>query len=202
MRRFTSYKVQDGAVLRLRDVVQVAMAINIFLFASETFKEFYIPDEHFIHMKYLLFGLHGHHGLVPWIWTALALNVTAMFLLLLPASRNLKLLNAACVMAIIGVWIEKGMGFIVPAFIPSPLGEIVEYLPTRNETLLCAGIWAFGFLIYTAILKVAIPVLTGRLRMDTPEPGRAPSGSGSSFGEGFKPLTGWGAQGGQKAPGR
>lgn len=190
VRRFTAYKILDGAVLRLRDVVQVAMAINVFLFISEVFKELYIPDEHVIHMKYLLFGLHGHHGLLPWIWTALALNVAALLLLLLPASRNLKLLNSACVMAIIGVWIEKGMGFIVPAFVPNPLGEIVEYLPTRNETLICVGIWAFGFFLYTAILKVAIPILTGRLHVDTPETGRqtaaeAASNIKPSFGGGW-----------------
>lgn len=193
VRRFSSYKILDGAVLRLRDVVQVAMAINIFLFISEAFKELYIPDEHVIHMKYLLFGLHGHHGLMPWIWTALALNAGAMILLMLPASTRFKWLNTACVMAIIGVWIEKGMGFIVPAFIPNPLGQVVEYLPTRNEILICTGIWAFGFLLYTAILKVAIPILTGRMLADgiapagpAHETGAAGTGSsGSNFGGGW-----------------
>jgi len=167
VRRYTSYNILDGAVLRLRDVVQVAMAINIFLFLSEVFKEFYMQTQHVAHIKYLLFGLHGHSALVPWIWTALGMNVTAFLLLMLPASRKLKWLNAACVLAIIGVWIEKGMGFIIPAFIPNPLGEIVEYLPTYNEILICAGIWALGFFIYTLILKIAVPILTGRLQADT-----------------------------------
>ena len=164
VRRYTSYKILDGAVMRLRDVVQVAMAINISLFLSEVFTEFYMPTEHSASIKYLLFGLRGHHALVPWIWTALGLNVTALLLLMLPATRSLKWLNLTCVMAIAGVWIEKGMGFVIPAFIPTPLGEIVEYLPTRNETIICLGIWALGFFIYTAILKIAIPILTGRTR--------------------------------------
>ena len=192
VRRFTAYKILDGAVLRLRDIVQVAMAINLFLFFSEVFKEFYMETQHVAHIKYLLFGLHGHHGLVPWIWTALGMNITAFLLLVLPATRALKWLNLACALAIIGVWIEKGMGFIVPAFIPTPLGEIVEYLPTRNEVLICAGIWALGFFIYTAILKVAIPILTGRMRADDiqyPDETAAAPGAGiqnPSFGGGFQ----------------
>ena len=75
-------------------------------------------------------------------------------------------LQAACVMLIVGIWIEKGMGMIVPAFIPSPLGEIVEYLPTVNETLVTLGIWAGGLLIYTILVRVTVPVLTGRLTYD------------------------------------
>ena len=40
--------------------------------------------------------------------------------------------NLACVLMIVGIWIEKGMGLIIPAFVPSPLGELVEYQPTWN----------------------------------------------------------------------
>ena len=54
----------------------------------------------------------------------------------------------------------------MPAFIPSPLGEIVEYMPTWNETLICFGIWAFGLLIYTIFVRITIPVLQGRLTYD------------------------------------
>ena len=64
---------------------------------------------------------------------------------MLPASRGLKTLNAACVLSIVGIWIEKGMGLIVPAFIPTPLGEIVEYTPTlaRDSSFAWAsGPWA------------------------------------------------------------
>lgn len=56
------------------------------------------------------------------------------------------------------------MGLVIPAFIPTQLGEIVEYSPTRTEWFITWGIWAFGILLYTLLLKVAIPVLTGRLR--------------------------------------
>ncbi len=82
---------------------------------------------------------------------------------MLPASRALKTLNIACVLAIVGIWIEKGMGLIVPAFVPSPLGEIVEYSPTLHETMICLGIWAFGLLVYTILVRVSVPVLAGEV---------------------------------------
>jgi uncharacterized membrane protein YqaE (UPF0057 family) len=43
------------------------------------------------------------------------------------------LLVIACILAFIGAWIEKGMGLIVPGFIPSTLHEIVEYSPSWVE---------------------------------------------------------------------
>jgi molybdopterin-containing oxidoreductase family membrane subunit len=147
----------------LRSIVQVSMLINVFLLVNEVFKEFYSGNLHSISAKYLFVGLHGHHALVPWIWTAIALNLTAMVLLVLPVSRSLKWLNLTCVLCIVGIWIEKGMGLVVPGFIPTPLGEIVEYSPSLNETLICLGIWAFGFLAYTVFLRMSVPILQGRL---------------------------------------
>ncbi|MEK7389303.1 MAG: sulfate reduction electron transfer complex DsrMKJOP subunit DsrP [Elusimicrobiota bacterium] len=163
IRRVSSYNVSDKALFMLRDIVQVSMIINVFLLLCELFKEFYTDSAHVASAKYLFFGLHGHSALVPWIWTAMFLDLAALTLLVLPLSRSLRYLDLACVLAIVGIWIEKGMGLIIPAFIPSPLGEIVEYHPTLNEWLICAGIWAFGMLLYTLFLKMTIPVLTGAL---------------------------------------
>ncbi len=154
--------ISDGALLTLRSIVQVSMLINVFLLLNELFKEFYTDNLHVASSRYLYLGLHGHHALVPWIWTAIACNLIALVLLVLPLSRSLKWLDVACVLAIIGIWIEKGMGLVVAGFIPSPLGEIVEYSPTLNETLICFGIWAFGLLCYTVMLRVAVPILQGR----------------------------------------
>lgn len=164
--RFTTYDVPAKAFMTLRSVVGVALTINMFLLGSEAFTEFYTDSAHVASAQYLFLGLHGHNALVPWIWTAIGLNTVALVLLYLPISRRLRVLQAACVMLIVGIWIEKGMGMIVPAFIPTPLGEIVEYLPTRNETLITLGIWAGGLLLYTILVRVTVPVLSGRLTFD------------------------------------
>ena len=153
----------DHALMTLRGIVQVAMTINVFLLLCEIFTEFYAGGLHIVSSRYLYLGLHGHHALVPWIWTAIVFNLTAMVLLVLPLSRSLKWLNVTCVLCIIGIWIEKGMGLVIPGFIPTPLGAIVEYTPSLNETLVCFGIWAFGLLCYTFFLRMAIPILQGRL---------------------------------------
>jgi Ni/Fe-hydrogenase subunit HybB-like protein len=155
--------ISDRALLTLRSIVQVSMIINVFLLACEVFKEFYSETTHGISAKYLFFGLEGHHALVPWIWTAVVFNLISMFILILPLSRSLRWLDVACVLAIIGIWIEKGMGLVIPGFIPTPLGAIVEYTPSLNETLVCLGIWAFGLLCYTILLRMAVPILQGRM---------------------------------------
>jgi Ni/Fe-hydrogenase subunit HybB-like protein len=159
--------ISDRSLLILRAIVQVSMIINVFLLANELFTEFYNSNRHDISWRYLLFGLDGHHALVPWFWTAITLNLGAMVLLMLPLSRNLKWLNAACVMCIFGIWIEKGMGLVIPGFVPTPIGELVEYLPTLNETLVCIGIWAFGLLTFTVLLRMAVPILQGQLSRAT-----------------------------------
>lgn len=163
VRRYTSYHVGDEALLTLRRIVQIAALINLFLLGCELFTEFYSDSAHTTSSRYLFLGLHGRNALVPWIWTAVVFNSVATVLLVLPSSRGLKVLNVACVLAIVGIWIEKGMGLIVPAFIPTPLGEIVEYVPTTNEVLISLGIWAFGLLLYTVFVRMSVPVLSGEL---------------------------------------
>ena len=163
VRRYTRHHVADDALLTLRRIVQIAMLINMFLLGCEVFTEFYTDSAHLASSEYLYLGLHGRHALVPWIWTAIAMNAAATVLLVLPASRGLRLLNLTCVLCIIGIWIEKGMGLIVPAFIPTPLGEMVEYDPTLREVLVCLGIWALGLLLYTVFVRISVPVLAGEL---------------------------------------
>ncbi|MFH1417017.1 MAG: sulfate reduction electron transfer complex DsrMKJOP subunit DsrP [Planctomycetota bacterium] len=163
VRRYTTHKVSDDALLTLRRIVQVAMIINFFLLGCEVFTEFYTDSTHSASARYLYVGLHGHSALVPWIWTAIAFNVVATLLFVLPKSRAMGTLNIACILAVLGIWIEKGMGLIVPAFVPTPLGEIVEYTPTLHEVLVCLGIWAFGALLYTIFVRISVPVLAGEL---------------------------------------
>jgi molybdopterin-containing oxidoreductase family membrane subunit len=163
---FTSYEVPRKAIETLRRIVTVSLIINMFMLGSEVFTELYADSAHSISMKYLLFGTHGYSALVPWIWTAIALEVLALLCFLTPLSRNKPAMMAACAAIVFGIWVEKGMGLIIPAFVPSPLGEIVEYVPTLNEALVCFGIWAFGLLLFTIFVRITIPVLSGRLTFD------------------------------------
>ncbi len=164
IRKFAHFHIVDEAIFELRKIITVSMIINVFLLLSEVFTEFYADSYHVASAKYLFFGMHGHNALVPWMWTAVALNIIAMIILMTPLSRQIGWLNFACVIAFVGIWIEKGMGLIIPGFIPSPLGEIVEYTPSLNEVLVCLGIWAFGALLFSWMLRVAIPILKGELR--------------------------------------
>ncbi len=160
------FPVTDAALNRLRQIVAVAMIINLFLAASEIFVELYPGTAHSASMRYLLFGLHGHRLLVPFIWSAIALNVFAATVFLAPPLyARPGVLLAGCICAVVGVWIEKGMGLVIPGFVPSSLGEVVEYSPSFVEFCVSAGVWALGGLVYTLLLKVAVPIELGVLRL-------------------------------------
>jgi molybdopterin-containing oxidoreductase family membrane subunit len=132
---------------------------------SEIVVEFYARTEHANGLYYQMFGLHGLTSLVPWFWSSVVLMIGAFVLFLIPAIRNnMKLLPIPCAMAFAGIWIEKGMGLIVPGFIPSPIGEVTEYFPSAMEVLMTLGIWALGFFILTVLLKGAIGILLGEIK--------------------------------------
>ncbi|MGK5094830.1 NrfD/PsrC family molybdoenzyme membrane anchor subunit [Deltaproteobacteria bacterium TL4] len=164
IRSQTKFKVDEAVIEVLAIITAISLQISLFLLAVELFTDFYSQTQHASSIQYLFFGLEGHASLVPWIWTAVVLNVTAVIILSIHKLReNLKLLNVACVLVMVGIWIEKGMGLVIPGFIPTPLGDIVEYTPTFYETGVCIGIWSIGALIFTALAKVAIPVEMGLL---------------------------------------
>ncbi len=165
VRKIYKLDIENKAIFKIAELIAYAMAVNLFLFMAEFFKEFYSNSIHLAPMKYLYFGLHGHYNLVPWMWASLFFNLTAFVLFLLPKTReHFFSLNLACVLVIAGVYIEKGMGLVVPGFIPGTLGEIYEYSPTMVERTITVGIWALGALIYTIFLKFMIPIYKGELR--------------------------------------
>jgi molybdopterin-containing oxidoreductase family membrane subunit len=71
------------------------------------------------------------------------------------------------------VYIEKGMGLIIPGLTPDSLGEIYEYYPTITELRVAAGIFAMGFLLFTLMLKVAVPISLGEFMGREEETGHA-----------------------------
>ena len=163
------YTASPQPVRLLIQIIRVSMSINLLMLASELFTIFYAGGEHAASGRYLYFGSHGHYGLVPWIWTATVLNIIGTYLFFLPASLergNVRI--AACLLCIVGIWIEKGMGLIIPGFIPSTLHQIVEYTPSVTEWKVSAGVFAFGLLVLTVTIKLITNVFAGKLHEDTP----------------------------------
>ena len=146
-------------------VVTVAAQVNLIMLFSELFKEFYAPTHHSESAYYLFFGLDGKNALLPWIWTAIPLNILATIILTFHKLRNnFKVLYFACFILFVAIWIEKGFGLIVPGFIPGPYGKIVEYSPTWVEIGVTLGIWAMGALIFTMLARTAIGIELGKIR--------------------------------------
>jgi Ni/Fe-hydrogenase subunit HybB-like protein len=165
IRRETKYDISQGAISKLALITTVAAQINLVMLGSELFYKFYSPTHHGINAKYLFFGLDGHNALVPWIWTAIALNTAATLALMIhPVRRNTRWLMIACAVLFVGIWVEKGIGLVVPGFVPSPLGEIVEYTPSLVELGVTAGVWALGLFVLTVLVRVALPIELGEVR--------------------------------------
>ena len=184
MRKFTRFEIKDEAIWKIAELMAYAMFLNLFLHGAEAFKEYYSNTEHLLYTRYWYQGLGEHRTLVPYAWSAVALNVIAFVLFIVPAARrNWVTLNLGCLATYAGVYIEKGMGLIIPGLTPDVLGEIYEYYPTLTELRVAAGVFAVGFLAFTLMLKVAVPILLGDFRIEQANgagpqvhaPGRAPT---------------------------
>ncbi len=161
LRKVLGRPIDEGPSRILISIIRVTVLINLLMVVSEVFTEFYTGGAHTDSARYLFLGLHGHNALVPWIWTAIVFNIIAAALFLSPwVFRHTPVLILACGLAFVGAWIEKGMGLIVPGFIPSTLHEVVEYMPSLTEWKVSAGIWAFGLMVLTILLKMAIAVFS------------------------------------------
>jgi len=160
IRRVSTFDPGRQQIQSLAKTVAYAICINVFFFLCEVFTAFYsnIP-EHMDHIKYLFFGLHGHGAYVPWMWASFALMIVGIILTVTPATRkNEGVLAVACVAIFAGTWIDKGLGMIAGGFTPSPLHEVNEYIPSGPEILIALGVWALGFLVLTALYKIAVGV--------------------------------------------
>lgn len=165
IRKVSSYRVSQSVIDTLALIMTISLQINLFFVGAELFTDFYNEGAHAASIHYLFLGLGGFNSLQPWIWFALALNVVAVVILMInPLRRQTRTLNIACVLAFVGIWIEKGMGLVIPGFVPTPLGEVFEYAPTGVELTVAAAVWAFGILLFILLAKVVIAIEQGRLR--------------------------------------
>jgi molybdopterin-containing oxidoreductase family membrane subunit len=132
----------------------------------EVFKEFYFPTHHSLSAIYLYFGLDGHTSLVPWIWTAIGMNILGTLTLAFnPGRNNPKVLFPACILLFLGIWMEKGIGLIAPGLAPSPMGEVIDYVPSWVEVSVTLGILAVGIFVVTALIRPAL-IIEQRFRAE------------------------------------
>ena len=160
VRKVTNFDPGAKQIQALGKTVAYAICINVFFFICEIFVAFYsgIP-EHMDHIKYLFFGLHGHTALVPWMWTSMGLMAIGIVLTVVPATRKNEVsLGIAAAAIIIGTWIDKGMGMIAGGYVPNPLHEVHEYMPTLPEVAISLGVYAMGALIVTILYKIVAGV--------------------------------------------
>jgi molybdopterin-containing oxidoreductase family membrane subunit len=160
VRKVTRFDPGKEQIRTLGSIVTYALILNVFLFVCELFTVFYsqIPG-HMDHFHYLFFGHEGHGNLISLMWLAFALMTAAIIILVIPACRrNEGILTVACVLTVIGTWIDKGFGLVVGGFVPNPLHEYMEYWPTVPEALISLAVWATGFLIISVLYKVATTV--------------------------------------------
>ena len=162
IRKISRIRFDDEALFKIAELIAYAMFLNLFLLGAEVFKEFYSDTIHVAPLTYLYRGLDGHAPLVPWIWTSLFLDLAAFFIFLIPRTRRwMPTLNLGALFIVVGIGIEKGLSFVVPGFVPDPLGEIYDYFPNKTEIAISFGIWALGLFVLTMLMRVAIPIERG-----------------------------------------
>jgi molybdopterin-containing oxidoreductase family membrane subunit len=170
LRRYTRLEIKIEAIWKIAELMAYAMFINLFLFGAEMFREFYSGTHHVLFFEYLFVGLQGKTAVVPYAWTALLFNICAFLIFLVPATRKNPLtLNVGLFMAYTGVYFEKGISLIIPGFTPSTLGQIYEYGPSRVELQVSLGVFGIGFLLFTLMMKVAIPMMLGEFHIPEDE---------------------------------
>jgi Ni/Fe-hydrogenase subunit HybB-like protein len=166
LRKVGRMKISEAALFKIGELLAYAMALNLFLIGTEVFTEFYAQTSHSIHARFQWFGIHGESSIAAYTWAALCFNVLALIIFVVPKFRhNLNLLSLGCALSFSGIFIEKGMGLLLPGFTPDVLGEIYGYTPSAAEVLVGIGIWAIGALLFTLMTRVAIAITKGELHM-------------------------------------
>ncbi|MCX8021788.1 MAG: polysulfide reductase NrfD [Syntrophorhabdaceae bacterium] len=156
IKRTTGFDAGRQAIEKLVQIMTYALIINIFFFLVELFTVFYsaIP-EHTEHFRIML----KEPPYAVYIWFSLILSwLSAFFLLYSGTRKNEWVFMGASIAIIISIWIEKGVGFVVTGFIPSPLNELPSYSPTIPEILISIGIYALGFLFLTIFYRFSIKI--------------------------------------------
>jgi molybdopterin-containing oxidoreductase family membrane subunit len=165
LRKTTAIEIKDEAIWKVAELMAYAMFFNLFLLGAEIFKEYYSRTEHLLYTQYLWQGIGNHRALVPFAWFSLICSLVAFLIFVVRKTRmNWVTLNIGCVLIFSGVYIEKGMGLVIPGMTPDTLGEIYEYRPSAVEWMVAIGVFGLGALVFTTLVNVAVPIMMGTLR--------------------------------------
>jgi Ni/Fe-hydrogenase subunit HybB-like protein len=159
LRKAANINIRDEALAKIAEMMAIVLFVNLLLFFAEVVTEFRSATAHTVHMQYYFTGIEGHLGLAGWAWFGAACNILAFLLLLIPKTRkNPMTMNLGCALVYAGVFIEKGVGLVLPGFTPGTLGEVYEYFPSRVEVMIAIGIAGVGILVFTLLCRAAIPL--------------------------------------------
>ncbi len=169
VRKAARLDIKDEALLKIAEIMTHVMSLNLLLFIAEVLTEYRSATGHSIHIYYYFQGIGDHVALVPFAWIGVACNISAFLIFLIPKTRkNFITLNLGCLLVCVGVFIEKGIGLILPGLTPGTLGELYEYAPSISELGIGAGILGTGMLVFTLFAKVTIPLALSELRKPQP----------------------------------
>ncbi len=160
IKKIAHFPISSTAVQKLAKIVLYALIITMFFLLVEFFTVFYSTSpEELEHFGYLLFSFKYASSLSIFIWISIAFALAAIVLLSIKRFRMREgILALTCVLILVSIWLDKGLGFIIPGFTPSPNLEFNRYCPTVPELLITFGIWSLGALILSVFYKIVISI--------------------------------------------
>lgn len=166
------FRVGEKAIQKLITIMLYSLVIDAFFLAVEYYTAFYAHIPSYTEtFRYLFFGIGQNRAMVPWYWAMNGTIIASIAVLAFPGTRKSgSRLLAACILALTGLWIDKGFVLVPAAFIPNVFGRVTEYPPSLVELLLSAGIYCLGAMIITVLYKVTISV-SGFSSTASPEAG-------------------------------
>jgi Ni/Fe-hydrogenase subunit HybB-like protein len=160
LKSLTRFDAGEKAIWKLVTILLYSLIIDAFFLAVEYFTAFYSHVPAYTEtFRYLFFGIDGNTAFVPWFWSMNLAILAAIALLAIPGVRTSRFrLATACIIALVGLWIDKGFLLVPAAFIPNVFGRIMEYPPSWVELTVSLGIYCLGMLMITALYKVTLAI--------------------------------------------
>jgi Ni/Fe-hydrogenase subunit HybB-like protein len=157
-RYIEGFKVSMEVYRKTLYLTVAATVVGLYFTFSEAHEVFWYTTEplKWAQARELFYGLHlPYLAILEWLWVGL--GAAAVIIALIPSTHNSKeaivFISALIVVAVIA---EKTLTTLLPAFIPSTLGEVRPYHPTPIEYGITLGVHALGLLVYLALAMPAI----------------------------------------------